>query len=381
MSRVVDRKQRPWVIGLALFSMFFGSGNLIFPLAVGQYAQEQYLPATLGFCITAVLIPFMGVIAMVMYHGNYRKFFGVFGKTIGFIVTFMLLIFWIPMGSGPRCITLSYGAVKHYIGDTPLWLFSLAYSGLVFAITYRKNRIIDILGRFLTPALLGILAVVFAIGLYNSTGFSPTEHTALQAFGEGLAEGYNTQDLIAAFFFSATIIGILTHKGESDSVKDDRPALRLALKSSVIGVTILGVVYLGLLYLGAAHASVLEGLSKDLLLPALVRMLLGDQLGFFATLAIALACLTTSVALALVFTDFLRFRVFRDNLGHSFSLALTCMITYSMSLIGFAGISAILSTAMEYMYPFLIVMIICNCGARMISQWLKKKAQLKPVSC
>lgn len=369
----VDKKQKPWVIGLALFSMFFGSGNLIFPLAVGQYAQENYLPATLGFCITAVLIPFMGVIAMVMYHGHYRNFFGVFGKPVGFILALALLIFWIPLGSGPRCITLAYGAVQHYFVSIPLWLFSIIYTGIVYAITCRKNRIIGLLGRFLTPVLLLILAIVFTIGAYTSIGFGATEHTAMQAFGEGLAEGYNTQDLIAAFFFSASIIGILTHRGESDALRDDRPALRLALRASVIGIIILGVVYLGLLYLGAVHASALEGLSKDLLLPTLVRMLLGDQLGFFAAIAIALACMTTSVALALVFTDFLRFSVFREKVSHSVTLAITCAITYGMSLIGFARISAILSTAMEYMYPFLIVMIIFNCGGRAISQWMKKK--------
>ncbi len=377
----VDRKQKPWVIGLALFSMFFGSGNLIFPLAVGQFAQEHYLPATLGFCITAVLIPFMGVIAMVMYHGNYRNFFGVFGKPVGFVLTLMLLIFWIPLGSGPRCITLSYGAIQHYIGATPLWLFSLVYTCIVFAITCQKNRIIGLLGRFLTPVLLLILAIVFVIGVYTSTGFGPTEHTAMQAFGEGLAEGYNTQDLIAAFFFSASVIGILTHRGEADVVKDDRPALRLALRASVIGIIILGVVYLGLLYLGAAHASMLNGLSKDLLLPTLVRMLLGDQLGFFAALAIALACMTTSVALALVFTDFLRFSVFHEKLSHGVTLAMICITTFGMSLIGFAGISVILSTAMEYMYPFLIVMIVFNCGGRIVSRWLKKKARAQLTSC
>ncbi len=377
----ITEKQKSWVIGLALFSMFFGSGNLIFPLAVGQFAQEHYLIATLGFCTTAVLVPFMGVIAMVMYHGSYRNFFGVFGKSIGFLVTLFLLVFWIPLGSGPRCITLSYGSVQHYIGNTPLWMFSLIYTLFIYGITFRKNSIISLLGRVLTPTLLIILGVLLVIGFSNSQGLGATQHTALAVFGEALGEGYNTQDLIAAFFFSASIIGILTHRGESEPVKDDRPALKLALHSSIIGIVVLGVVYMALLYLGAAHAPVLKGISKDLLLPTLVRMLLGNHLGFIAALAIALACVSTSVALALVFADFLRFSVFREKLSHPVTLAITCAITFGMSLLGFAGISAILNTAMEYMYPFLIAMIILNCGSRMLKTWKKKADHQTTETC
>lgn len=367
------KKQNPWVIGLALFSMFFGAGNLIFPIAVGQFAQQHYLPAILGFCVTAVLLPFLGVIAMVMYHGSYRHFFGVFGKSWGFLITLILLVFWIPLGSAPRCITLSYGAIQHYLSSIPLWLFSLLYSIAIFWMTYQKNQIINLLGRILTPLLLTILAIVFIIGFYTSSGFSPTEHTALSVFKEGLAEGYNTQDLIAAFFFSASIISILTYKedAESDVVPNHRPALRLTLHSGIIGVTILGFVYLGLLYLGAAHAPALQDISKDRLLPTLVRLLFGDQLGFFAALAIALACVTTSVALALTFADFLRTSVFQERISHGVALGITTFITYSMSLIGFNGISTILSTSMEYLYPFLMIMIIINCGSKMLSNWAK----------
>ncbi len=368
-----EEKQKPWLIGLALFSMFFGAGNLIFPLAVGQFAQAHYLFACLGFCLTAVLIPFMGVIAIVMYQGSYRDFFGVFGKSVGFVLILILLIVWIPAGSAPRCITLSYGAAKHYLGEIPLWLFSTLYTAMIFAMTYRKSGVINLLGRYLTPTLLVFLSLVFTVGLYTSPGFDPVQPTtATAAFAEGLSEGYNTQDLIAAFFFSASIIGILTHQGEANPLKDNRAALRLALKASIIGISLLGIVYLGLLYLAAAHASVLEGLSKDLLLPTLVRVLLGNHLGFFASVAIILACVTTSVALALVFTDFLRFSVFHKKISHELALGITSTLTFMTSLTGFSGVSAILSTTMMYAYPTLIVMILFNCGGKFLTGYLKK---------
>lgn len=362
MSNKKINTRNPWIIGLALFSMFFGSGNLIFPIAVGQFAQEHYLSAVFGFCLTAVLVPFMGVIAMVMYHGDYMKFFAVIGNKLSMVLAVALLLFWIPLGSGPRCITLSYAAVQNYLGNTPLWIFSLVYSLLIYALTYRKNRVIDILGRVLTPCLLVMLAIVFVKGFFETTGLGSIEHSSWTVFVKGLGEGYNTQDLIAAFFFSSSIIAILTHKGDVDEEKDDRFALRLALKSSFIGIVILGIVYLGLLYLGAAHAPILDGVTKDKLLPTLVHMLLGEHLGFVAALAIALACVTTSVALALVFSDFLRISIFKEKISHGIALAITSVFTFAMSLQGFATISAILSVAMQCFYPLLIVMILYNCG-------------------
>jgi LIVCS family branched-chain amino acid:cation transporter len=269
--------------------------------------------------------------------------------------------------------------MKYYLGDIPLWAFSLGYSLLVFGLTCRKNRVINILGKILTPWLLLILAVVFVKGLMGTEGLASTTHTSPDVFKVGLSEGYNTQDLVAAFFFSSSIIAILTRRGEVDAVKDDRPMLRLALRSSVIGIVILAVVYLGLLYLGAAHAPVLEGISKDHLLPSLVRMLLGEQLGFVAALAISLACLTTSVALALVFTDFLRVRIFKEKISHAWALGITSMLTYATSLLGFAGISSILSTAMEIFYPLLIVLIVFNCGQKYLKDRAKKKDTYREV--
>lgn len=350
-----------WVIGLALFSMFFGAGNLIFSMIVGKHAEHMYLIGTLGFLITAVLLPFAGVVTMVMFNGDYLEFFRILGRPLGFLFALLLLTFWIPLGSGPRCITLAYAAIITYAEGIPLWLFSIIYSALVFSLTYKENRIIGILGKVLTPILLVSLLAVVVTGIYYSTGLSPVNHPPMQVFWFSLMEGYNTQDLIASFFFSSAIISILKHGAQADGEPaSSRSYLPLVMKSGLIGISILSTVYLGLLYMGAAYAPLLRETSKESLLAQLSLFLLGPHAAFLPVLSIALACLTTSVALMLVFSNFFKEIVCQDRISHNMSLGLTILVTFFMSLLGFEGISAVLSAAMQVLYPLLILLMVLN---------------------
>src|SRR5262245_55918616 len=99
-------------IGLAMFSMFFGAGNVIFPLAVGQFAGDKNLFATLGLILTAAVMPIAGVMGMILYDGNYRDFFGRLGKIPGFLLALIIITLLGPLGSTPRCIALSYTTFK-----------------------------------------------------------------------------------------------------------------------------------------------------------------------------------------------------------------------------------------------------------------------------
>jgi LIVCS family branched-chain amino acid:cation transporter len=121
----IHNRSSPLIIGMALFAMFFGSGNLIYPLYIGTEAETSWVSATLGFLIAAVLLPFLGVIAMVLYRGSYDEFFNSIGKKMGFILSLILLTVWIPLGSAPRCMTLAYASIDSYFANTPpLWLYS-----------------------------------------------------------------------------------------------------------------------------------------------------------------------------------------------------------------------------------------------------------------
>ena len=100
----IDNRSSAIIIGMALFAMFFGSGNLIYPLHIGTVSQGAWPVATIGFLLAAVFLPFLGVSAMVLYKGSYDDFFNTIGKKKGFLLSLLLLTVWIPLGSAPRCM-------------------------------------------------------------------------------------------------------------------------------------------------------------------------------------------------------------------------------------------------------------------------------------
>ncbi len=352
------KKGSIFIIGLALFSMFFGSGNLIFPLSIGQLAEENFLWGLSGFIITGVLLPFLGVITMVIYNGDYTRFFGTLGKTLGFLFTFALLTVWIPLGSAPRCITLSFVNVSQYINNIPLWAYSLVYCVLLLPLSYRKSRAFDILGYVLTPLLLLCLGLIVYEGIRSSTGFGPNEAEGTTLVYRGLLEGYHTMDLIASFFFTSTIIATL--REVSSNTADTKSVISVTMKSCAVGIVVLAVVYIGLVTVAAANAGVLANVPKDQLLARLVTHLLGPELRIVASAAVALACVTTSIALQIVYADFLTNNVFKGKISLMTGMIITILVTFAMSIQGFEGISRLTGPILEVFYPMLLLLIIWN---------------------
>lgn len=346
-------------IGLALFSMYFGSGNLIYPLYVGQLAKDQCLLASLGFFLTGVAVPFLGVVAMIHYLGDYTRFFDCLGRRFGALFVALLLTIWAPLGCCPRCITLAYASFNSYVPIFPLWFFSALYSLLVCLIIQKKRRMMDILGYILTPVLLLCLGLIlFKSGSMAHAFALPAMH-GMPHFLTGLIEGYNTIDLIASFFFSASIIRML------QQVSTDKP-LKVTFQACLVGVSLLGVIYVALIGLAGAYSDLLANIPKDQMLTFVTKSIMGPKMGVIAIAAIFLACLTTSIAQTLVYAEYLQKRFNNPLLSKGIALG----ITYMMSLTGLEGISAVTVPLLKVLYPTLIAMIIYNLC-------LKKEAQFE----
>ncbi len=350
----MDKNSRPSqiVLGLALFSMFFGSGNLIFPLFLGSMAQGDWYIALMGFLLTAVCLPVLGVMAMVMYEGQYRKFFDLLGRPWGFLLTFILLLVWIPLGSGPRCISLSFASLGTYLHVGSPWVYGALYSIATCLIVLRRGGMLKILGSYLTPALLICLTLVFVASFSVDSSFS-SGSDSLGLLSQSLVEGYNTMDLIASFFFSASVIGILQKQGGNLSSN-----LKLTFQAGMIAAVVLAAVYAALLYSAAVHSAELVNIPKEQMLAQLAKITLGQNLGIVAALAIFLACFTTSVALVAVFTEFLTDSIFGSKKMYGVSLGITLVGSYFMSITGLEGITAVTSPALQICYPLLLLVII-----------------------
>lgn len=352
-------------IGLAMFSMFFGAGNVIFPLALGQFAGDKNLFATLGLILTAALIPAAGVFAMILFEGNYKAFFGRLGKVPGFLLAFTTISLLGPLGSTPRCIALSYTTLKGPILDNinPI-LFSAIACSIIFIFTYQKKRILSLLGYVLTPILLITLLVIIVLGLLSPSESKSIDQTHLSIFFHGLKEGYNTMDLLASFFFSSAILNMLRVKLK-DGLDYENHYLSTAMRASLVGTCLLSIVYVCFSYLASFHGAQLSIEGKDELLSAIAYKIAGPYGGLLACITIAMACLTTAIALISAFTDFVQKEVFQEKISYQLVLVGSLVLTFIVSTFEFTGISAFLEPVMQICYPGLIVLTFLNIGYRL----------------
>lgn len=345
--------------GLAMFSMFFGAGNVVFPLLVGIDATDQNFYAILGLLITAVGVPFLGLISMTLFDGDYKAYFNRIGKVPGFIVAALIMGLIGPFGALPRCIALSYSTTEMFFPGMSLELFSLISCVIIFLLTFRKNQIVDVLGYYLTPLLLFSLAIIIVKGIFFSPSAPESDLSAKEAFSLGFFQGYQTMDLLGAFFFSSVVIACLKPEQMSSEGKHRR-ILKLMGQASIIGAVLLSLIYIGFSYVSAFNSESLMGAEKDKILGQASLLILGPTAGIISSIAVALACLTTAIALACVFAEFLHYDVTLGKVGYIPSLLITLVISYFVSIMNFNEIVAFLAPILEILYPALIVLAFMN---------------------
>lgn len=350
--------------GLAIFSMFFGAGNIIFPLALGQMTLDKNIYAVFGMIITAVIMPLLGLLAMFLYDGNYESFFSRIGKIPGFLVTLLILALLGPLGAIPRCIAISYSTLSvfgldHVVGMN-LWTFSLLSCLAIFLFAFRPNKILPLLGYVLTPVLLISLAIIVIKGSFLMPEAGNSMLSGWSTFSQGVIGGYNTMDLLASFFFSSVVLIYLKKNRMPLESKEKRISYKIAIFSSCIAAGLLAIVYIGFSFLAAGYSTVLEGVSSDLLLGTLSYQLLGPYAGLIAGIAVLFACITTEIALAAVFAEFLKGTLAKNKISYTSALWITIAVSFLISTLKFEGISAFLSPLLQICYPALIVLTFVN---------------------
>ncbi len=346
--------------GLAMFSMFFGAGNVVFPLAIGQLTQDMSPFAIFGLLLSAVCVPFLGLIAMTLFDGDYKGFFNRLGVAPGFLLALCIMLIIGPFGAIPRCITLSFSTISMFLPQANLIIFSIISCLIIFAFTIRSSTILEVLGYVLTPFLLITLALIVIKGLLTPSAELVSGLPAGDAFFHGLKEGYQTMDLLGAFFFSTVVITCLKQEKTLSEGRHYRTIIKLALKASCIGAFLLAISYIGFCLVAAKLSPSLLDVRQDRLLGTIALEVLGPYAGIVASIAVALACLTTAIALSNVFAEFLHHEIFRGKVGYAPSLVVTLLITFVMSTLEFNGIVKFLGPILSVCYPALIVLSLVN---------------------
>ncbi len=342
--------------GLAMFSMFFGAGNITFPLIISQTVEGGLIWALLGLILTAVIVPFSGLYAITLFEGDYESFFNRIGKWPGLIVIILLLSMIGPFGGIPRCITLTYSNLKVYFSGLHLLTFSLISALIIFLCSWKKNRILDLIGYVLSPMLILFLFAIIIKGVFFSSTDPVGSSSVTHPFFYGLKEGYNTMDLLAAFFFSSLVY----NKLKSQSENKNKGLLLPIFKASLIGASLLSTIYIGFSYVAAHHSLILKGIASDQLLGRIGQIVLGQHAGLIVCMSIALTCLTTAIALTVVSAEFLQKRLLKDRISYEWSLVAILVSTVFVSTLEFTGIVRLLSPALQIIYPSLLILCLFN---------------------
>ena len=345
--------------GFALFSMFFGAGNLIFPLTIGQIAGTETNYAMLGLLVTSIGVPLLGMIAMILFHGDYRSFFDRLGKVPSRLLIGAILALLGPFGAMPRCIAFSYG---NFPDMMPFAVFSGLFCLAVFFLTYRKMRIVDLLGYVLTPLLIGFMIYMIIMGIMTPNVPMESNFEHKEAFLMGLKEGYQTMDLLVALFFSSIVI-VTFNKKEKEPSK----TILKTFYATLIGLSLLALSYVGLSMASANHAASMAGIHQEELFNGLARHLLGNEAAFISAVIVLLACLTTVVSIGTIIADYINDELSQGRLGYGKSLAITLATTFGISLLKFGGIKAFLLPLLTITYPALIVLCFFNIAYRLWS--------------
>lgn len=345
--------------GLALFAMFFGAGNILFPLYLGANAGQNIGVTTLGFLIAGVGVPFLGLIAASLFDGNYHAFFARLGKIPGFVMITFLIIIIGPLGALPRTEVTTFHALQPYLPEflNNNAVFSFIYCSLVFLLAYREAKIVDILGLVLSPVKIISFTALIILGFIYAEPSLPSPLSTLEAFDKAILNGYNTMDLLGAIFFCA-----VAFKAIKLATKNN-PSLNpttMTIKSSIIGASITGIVYIGFMWIAYSHAAHLQGLAEEQMISAISRVILGKFGGLFVCVSVSFACIATALALSDVCTLYLHEEVFKKRISKITCLSLVIFITYLMTNIGFQGILTFTVPVLHIVYPALLVLCIFN---------------------
>jgi LIVCS family branched-chain amino acid:cation transporter len=338
--------------------MFFGSGNLVFPLQIGQISANFWLIGFWGLFLSGVLLPFLGLFVIKLYKGSYEKFFMEIGIVPGTLIAIFTLSLLGSFGVVPRCITVAHAGIGYLFPQISLFTFSLIFSCLCYLACIKDSMMISIIGKWMTPILLSFLALLIIMGVANAPKMDYQNLETMNVFGDAIFRGYQTMDLFAAFFFSAVIFKEI--QGKANSKASDTEVIKMALAPSIIGAFLLGIIYMGFVYLGSHYAELTTGVAPEMILPTIATHILGEYAAFIISIIIIFSCITTAIALNNIYARYICSKLKLSENAYYFVLLITTFISFMISLLDFKGIAGFLAPVLQISYPALIVLTICG---------------------
>jgi len=354
------KKKETFFVGLMLFSMFFGAGNLIFPPFLGMGAGTSFWPAITGFIITAVGLPLVVIAAIALVKDGVNTLGNRVHPWFGAIFTVIVYLSIGPFFGIPRNANVAFEmGFKPFLGNVsihqPLLLlgFTAVFFLLVYLLSLNPSKVVEYMGQIITPTLLISIVILCAAGFVklDKPLEAPTETYQTASLFKGFIDGYSTMDALAALAFGIVILTTIKQKG----VTDKKQVTAYTVKAGLIAGAALALVYAGIGFIGARMASYGTFDNGTALLSSASTLLLGTSgkvlLGFIFTLA----CFTTCVGLTIACGQY--FSKVAPKVSYRTVVTLVTIGSFLIANLGLDQIIAISVPFLVMAYPLTIVLV------------------------
>ena len=366
MSKIALNWKERLIIALMLFGLFFGAGNIIFPVSLGQQAAGNVGLAVTGFNITAVGLPLLAIAAM--GFSETESVFQIANKVnrpFAYFFTVALYLTIGPLFATPRLATVSYEVgITDFVPDhleTPaLFLYSALFFLLVLFFSLRSSKIIEWVGKYLTPAFLILLAVILIRALFDTGSFRqvlyPTPAYQMAPLAMGLLEGYNTMDSLAGLAFGIIIIQSIREFG----IQQPRQISREVMTSGSLSILLMAFIYIALALLGTHSLQFIPlSVNGGQALSLITRHYFGLAGQVLLAVMITVACLKTAIGLVVALAEtFAKFHFF--NLKQKHWTIIACLLAFLVANIGFEAILSLSLPVLMLLYPLACVLILLS---------------------
>lgn len=348
------------VIGFALFAMFFGAGNLIFPPMLGYLGGTNWILGFIAFAGVDVGIAALAVYAMSRGDGTVAFVTNIIGDKLGVVINTAVVLCIGPFLAIPRTGTTTFEmavqSINPDISRVAEVIFLFAFFAVTLLLTIRQSKVIDIIGKILTPLLVISLIVLIIKGVVTPIGEIGTGMDAASVVNTGIVNGYQTMDVLAALCFSIIIVESARKKG----YEGKQECSRAMMGACGISAVLLLFVYGGLTFLGATTIDVYPEVTDN---AKLLSMIIQDLLGFggmvLLGIIVGLACLTTSIGLTSATASYFE-TLFKGKVSYKTLVIIVTVFSFAVSNIGLNQIIAIASPILSLLYPVVIILVICS---------------------
>ena len=350
------------ICGFALFAIFFGAGNLIFPPYLGVISGNNWGIANIAFLLSDPLLPILGVIVTALLGGQATDLGKRVSKHFSMIIGAISIILIGPLFAVPRTGATTHEIfVQSFVPTAPQWITSLIFFGLTLYIAIHSHTVIDAIGKYLTPILLFILLLVFiAAVVQTNAGFQATTSAGL--FSQSFKEGYQTMDALGAALMAGVVISDLTRRGYTEKKEQHQMMFGVGIVSFIL----LALVYSSLTYAGATVSTVYDStVQRPALLIGLIEQLLGSFGKVAMGIAVSFACLTTSVGLITTCGHYFS-TLTNGKLEYKKIVIVSVVLSFLLSLLGVDALLQLAVPVLSAIYPMVIALIFLSIFDRYI---------------